>query len=396
MLERVNVAPADPIFGLTEAYKADTRRDKINLGAGIYKDESGQTPILKTVKKAEQILLDNECSKAYLPIAGRADYALETQKLIFGEVHRVIQENRAATVQAPGGTGALRILAEFAFKHVGIRTIWVSNPTWANHANIFRAAGLEVKEYRYYDANQHGLDFDGMLEDLSAISSNDMVLLHGCCHNPTGIDPTLPQWQSIKEIAVTKGWLPFFDFAYQGFGVRIEDDAQGLRLFAQEPLDLFVASSYSKNFGLYNERVGAATVIATTESVSLAAYSQLLTGIRANFSNPPSHGASIVATILEDPQLKQEWIVELDEMRNRIQMMRKAFVNQLKNYDSKQDFSFIEAQNGMFSFSGLNKEQIERLKSEFGIYIVGSGRISVAGMTQNNMDYLCKAIGAVL
>lgn len=396
MFERVNAAPADPIFGLTEAFKEDPRDHKINLGAGIYKDENGQTPILETVKKAEQKLVDTETTKAYLGIDGRADYALEVQKLLFKSENDIIAKQRAVTAQTPGGTGGLRVLAEFAFKHVGIRTVWISDPTWANHANVFRAAGLEVKTYRYYDSLTHSMDFEGMCEELDSIPSDDMVLLHGCCHNPTGIDPTIEQWQKINQISLAKGWLPFFDFAYQGFGKGIDEDAAGLRLFADTHDELLIASSFSKNFGLYNERVGAATIVASTATNAQASFSQMKAGIRANYSTPPAHGAAVVATILEDPQLAAKWCEEVSEMRARIQHMRDLFVAKLKEYGATENFDFISHQNGMFSFSGLNKTQIEKLKQDHAIYIVGSGRICVACMTLKNIDQLCKAIVAVL
>ncbi|MFM2483978.1 amino acid aminotransferase [Celerinatantimonas yamalensis] len=396
MFERVKAAPTDPILGLTEAFKDDPRTDKINLGVGIYKDENGQTPILRTVKQAEQRLLDHEQSKSYLRIEGLASYAHEVQKLLFGADDAIVTGHRAATAQTPGGTGALRTIAEFAFRHIGIRTIWVSDPTWANHISVFRAAGLEVKTYRYYDAQTRRLDFPGMLESLSQVSEGDMVLLHGCCHNPTGIDPTTAQWQTLNELALKQNWLPFFDFAYQGFGHGIDEDAVGLRIFAQSHQEMLIASSFSKNFGLYNERVGAATIVAHDHNVATVAFSQVKAVIRANYSNPPSHGAAIVTTILEDSQLAAQWHVEVAQMRERIQTMRALFVKKLQENGATTDFSFIEGQNGMFSFSGLNKTQVERLRDEFGVYIVGSGRINVAGMTEHNIDALCKAIVHVL
>lgn len=396
MFEHVDAAPADPILGLTEAFRADPRPNKINLGVGVYKDENGQTPILKTVKKAEELLLESEQTKSYLGIAGIADYGRVVQPLLFGKDSAIIKDKRAATAQTPGGTGALRILAEFAFRHVGVCTIWVSDPTWANHSKVFKAAGLEVKTYRYYDATTHGLDFDGMLASLEQIPADDMVLLHGCCHNPTGIDPTLEQWGKLCEVSLKKGWLPLFDFAYQGFGHGFDEDAVGLRLFAAQHQEMLIASSFSKNFGLYNERVGAATILASDEKIAQAAFSQMKTDIRVNYSNPPAHGAATVATILRDPQLASQWQEEVAQMRERIHQMRGLFVTELKNHGADADFSFIEQQNGMFSFSGLNPKQVKRLREEFGVFIVGSGRINVAGMTRANMDALCQAIVKVL
>jgi aromatic-amino-acid transaminase len=396
MFEVVKTAAADPILGLTEAFKKDPRNNKINLGVGIYKTDQGETPVLNCVKKAEQILLQNEKTKSYLNIEGLAAYAGVVQELLFGRDSEIIANNRAATAQAPGGTGSLRIAADFLVKQLGVKRIWVSNPTWANHGNIFKAAGLEVVEYAYYDAEHQALDFDGMLQSLGQTEASDAVLFHGCCHNPTGIDPTFEQWQKISELANKQQVIGLFDFAYQGFGVGIEEDAQGLRAFAEANNELIVANSFSKNFGLYNERVGAVTLVAKSEEVAQSAFSQVKSIIRANYSNPPSHGAAVVATILADNELTALWHDEVAQMRQRIAQMRTVFVEKLTHYGAQGDFSFITRQCGMFSFSGLSKAQVETLKVEHGVYIVGSGRISVAGMTSNNIDDLCQAICKVL
>lgn len=396
MFEVVKTAAADPILGLTEAFKKDPRSNKINLGVGIYKTDQGDTPVLDCVKKAEQILLQNEKTKSYLNIEGLAAYASVVQQLLFGRNSDIIADNRAATAQAPGGTGSLRIAADFMVKQLGVKRIWVSNPTWANHGNIFKAAGLEIVEYAYYDAENQALDFDGMLQSLGQTKAGDAVLFHGCCHNPTGVDPTIEQWQKISELANKQQVIGLFDFAYQGFGVGIEEDAQGLRAFAKANNELIVANSFSKNFGLYNERVGAVTLVAKSEEVAKSAFSQVKSIIRANYSNPPSHGAAVVATILANEELTQLWHDEVAQMRERIAQMRTLFVEKLTHYGAQGDFSFITRQCGMFSFSGLNKEQVETLKVEHGVYIVGSGRISVAGMTSNNIDDLCQAICKVL
>ena len=396
IFSQVLLAPADPILGLTDTFKADPRQDKVNLGVGIYKDEAGQTPVLTSVKKAEAILLEQEKTKNYLGIEGVQAYNHVVQTLLFGEGSALITSGRAATAQAPGGTGALRIAAEFLLRNTDSHTIWVSNPTWANHQNIFETAGLAVKEYGYYKAEAHDIDFDTMMTDLSHAKAGDVVLLHGCCHNPTGIDLTLAQWELVAQLCADKKLVPLFDFAYQGFGAGIEEDAAGLRLVASKVPELLVANSFSKNFGLYNERIGAVTVVAEDADAAVRAFSQVKRTIRANYSNPPAHGALIVSTILNDAALKAMWVQEVKEMRERIAEMRTLFVDSLKAEGVTQDFSFISRQNGMFSFSGLNKTQVARLKDEFGVYIVGSGRISVAGMTKTNMPVICKAIAQVL
>lgn len=393
---QVSQAPADPILGLTDAFKADERPHKVNLGVGIYKNEAGQTPVLNSVKKAEAILLETEQTKNYLGIEGVLTYNQVVQGLLFGQDSNIIANKRAATAQAPGGTGALRVAAEFLLSNTTSRTIWVSNPTWANHQNIFETAGLTVKQYGYYVAETHDMDFDAMVEDLSNAAAGDVVLLHGCCHNPTGIDLNLEQWKVIGQLCLEKSLLPLFDFAYQGFGVGIEEDAQGLRAVAAIVPELLVANSFSKNFGLYNERIGAVTLVAEDAETALRSFSQIKKTIRANYSNPPAHGGLIVSTIVSNAELRAEWELELAEMRQRIAQMRTLFVDSLKAEGVQQDFSFISRQNGMFSFSGLNKDQVARLRDEFAIYIVGSGRISVAGLTQENMPVVCKAIAQVL
>ncbi|MCF1427639.1 MAG: aspartate/tyrosine/aromatic aminotransferase [Shewanella sp.] len=396
IFSQITMAPADPILGLTEAFKADPRNDKVNLGVGIYKNEASDTPVLCSVKQAEARLLENEKTKNYLGIDGVQAYNQAVLELLFGKGSDLITSHRAQAAQAPGGTGALRIASEFVMSNTPSRTIWISNPTWANHRNVFETAGLKIKEYTYYRAEDHGMDFDAMMADLATAERGDLVLLHGCCHNPTGIDPTAGQWQKIGELCRDNGLVPLFDFAYQGFGAGIEEDAQGLRMVAAMVPEMLIASSFSKNFGLYNERTGAMTVVAANSDTKDKAFSQIKRTIRANYSNPPAHGALIVSTILGDSNLRKEWETELTEMRERIAQMRTLFVESLANAGVTQDFSFISRQKGMFSFSGLNKDQVSRLKDEFGVYIVGSGRISVAGMTKTNMPVICKAIAAVL
>ncbi|KAE8178626.1 amino acid aminotransferase [Photobacterium carnosum] len=396
MFEKITAAPADPILGLTDEFKADPRTHKINLGVGIYKNEAGNTPVLATVKKAEAILLAQETTKSYLGIPGTPEYGLAVQQLLFGADSTLIAEKRIQTAQAPGGTGALRVAAEFIKRQLGDVTVWISNPTWANHHGVFGAAGLETKTYGYYNAQVKDIDFDATIADLNQANAGDVVLFHGCCHNPTGIDPTNQQWQTLAKLCLEKDLLPMFDFAYQGFAQGVEEDAQGLRIFADQMPELLVASSFSKNFGLYNERVGAFTLVAKNTEQATISFSQVKSIARVIYSNPPAHGAAIVTQILNDTVLRAEWEQEVTEMRDRIQEMRVLFVATLKQCGVNTDFSFIERQNGMFSFSGLNQDQVKRLKDEFAIYIVGSGRISVAGMTKSNMLPLCKGIAAVL
>ena len=396
MFEKITAAPADPILGLTDIFRADARPNKINLGIGVYKDETGKTPVLTSVKKAEQYLLENETTKNYLGIEGIPAFASCTQELLFGKESPIVADRRARTAQTPGGTGSLRVAADFIANQTSAKRIWISNPSWPNHKNVFSAVGLEVLEYAYYDAANHALDFDGLLNSLKQAQAGDVVLFHGCCHNPTGIDPTAEQWAQLAELSVANGWLPLFDFAYQGFANGLEEDAQGLRIFAAKHKELIVASSYSKNFGLYNERVGACTIVAADAETADRAFSQVKAAIRANYSNPPSHGAAVVATILGNDALRAMWEQELTDMRQRIHRMRQLFVNTLQEKGAQQDFSFIIQQNGMFSFSGLTKEQVLRLREEFGVYAVNSGRVNVAGMTPDNMAPLCEAIVAVL
>jgi aspartate aminotransferase len=391
MFENLNAAPADPILGLADLYNKDERINKINLSVGVYKDETTLTPILDSVKKAEHILLDKEATKSYLPIDGVPEFNIATQSLLFGS-----ESERSRTAQTPGGTGALRIMADFLVHRTKIKRIWLSNPSWPNHLSIFQTAGLEAREYNYYNPQTHSLDFDAMMNSLNLVTKGDAVLFHGCCHNPTGIDPTPEQWQTISGLALKNGWLPLFDLAYQGFGQGIEEDVYGLRLFANMHPELLIASSYSKNFGLYNERVGAFTLIAKSTEIADRAFSQVKTIIRANYSNPPAHGAKIVSYILNNKELKEEWINELTNMRQRIHRMRQLFVKTLQDKGANQDFSFIVKQNGMFSFSGLNERQVLKLRNDYGIYIINSGRINVAGMTLDNMSRLCESIVNVL
>ncbi|MBU2862920.1 aspartate/tyrosine/aromatic aminotransferase [Reinekea forsetii] len=396
MFERVVAAPADPILGLNDSFNKDDRATKVNLGVGVFKDENGNTPILATVKEAERRLVEQETSKSYLAIGGDLEYGKQVQALLFGNDHTIVTNQLARTAQTPGGTGALRIAADFMASQLNVDKIWISNPTWANHNSVFKSAGLQTAAYSYYDPQTHGLDFDGMKADLNRAEAGDAVLLHGCCHNPTGIDPTLEQWKELATIAKDLGLIVLFDFAYQGFAQGIEEDAAGLRAFTEVVPELLVASSFSKNFGLYNERVGAFTLVGSNGEVADNAFSQVKTIIRSNYSNPPAHGAKVVATVLGDASLKAQWIEEVAYMRQHIHQLRGKFVTALAKLGVAQDFSFIEQQNGMFSFSGLTPEQVETLKTDYGIYIVSSGRINVAGLSDKNIEYVCESIAKVL
>ena len=389
-------APADPILGLTEAFKQDTHPDKINLGVGVYQDATGKTPVLESVKRAETHLLETENSKSYLSIPGVPELAKHSQELLFGAGHSIIDAERAKTAQTPGGTGALRVAADFLKRATDNRTVWLSNPSWANHRTIFEAAGFEVRDYRYYDAATQGLDEAGFMADLDTMGAGDTVILHGCCHNPSGIDLTPNAWTAVAEAAKAKGLICLVDFAYQGFGEGLEADRSGLHVLLDAGLSVLIASSYSKNFGLYNERIGAITVVEADAESTLDAFSHIQAAIRAIYSSPPAHGGKIVSTILGNAELKALWINELAEMRARIKTMRQAFVSGMADRNTGVDFEFINHQQGMFSFSGLTKEQVEKLRADNHIYIVGSGRINVAGITPANIDPLCDAIAKVL
>jgi len=389
-------AQEDAILGLTEAFAQDPNPRKINLSVGVYKDATGQTSILPTVKKAEARILAVEKTKNYLGMQGLPEYARAVQDLVFGPRHPVVVSRRAATVQTPGGTAALRVAADFLRKLDSTTKVWLSEPTWPNHAGIFEAAGLRVGYYRYFDAINNTLDFDSMMADLAEIPPTNVVVLHGCCHNPTGVDPTPEQWRHIADVVSRRRLLPFVDFAYQGMADGLREDAFGVVALANTGCDLLVASSFSKNFCLYNERVGALTAVCHAQDAAQAVLSQIKLCVRTNYSNPPAHGAEIVTTILDDKQLRNLWEDEVREIRDRINGMRRLFVNTLRDVGVERDFSFMARQRGMFSFSGLTSEQVKRLREEYSIYIVGNGRINVAGMTKDNVRPICEAIAAVL
>ena len=392
MFEKLEMAPADLILGLTEAFNKDPNPNKINLGVGVYKDEAGNTPIMNCVRKAEKILVETEKTKTYLPIPGAPAYSKAVQELVFGKGSKIF----AATAHTPGGTGALRVAGDFLKKFKPYAKVWVSDPTWPNHNGVFGAAGLPVGKYHYYDSQNRSLNFAGMLASMKAMSPGDIFLLHACCHNPSGIDLTAEQWKQIAAAVRENELFPLVDFAYQGLGRGLEEDAEGVRILAAAIAEIIVCSSFSKNFGLYNERVGAITIKGATQETVDKAFSHVKIVIRQIYSNPPSHGGAIVATIMNSPELRKEWEGEVAEIRQRIKQMRELFVTTLKAKGIKQDFSFLTHQYGMFSFSGFNDERVRTLREKYGIYIVGGGRINVAGMTKANMDTLCTAIAEVL
>lgn len=392
MWQNIPAAPADSILGLTDAFRKDPNPDKVNLGVGVYKDEAGKTPILECVKIAEKLLLEQESTKSYLPISGDPRFAVRVQELLFGESSEVISSGRAATAHAPGGTGALRVGGDLLKKFRPDAKVWISRPTWANHKGVFTTAGFPLGEYAYYDATTKGLDFAGMVADLHKVPAGDIVLLHACCHNPSGVDLNAEQWQQVAAIGREKRWTAFLDFAYQGFGEGLEADRAGIEAFAAIGVDFFVASSYSKNFGLYNERTGAITVVSPTADEAAVAMSHLKSTIRVIYSNPPAHGGLVVATILSDAGLRAHWLEELAAMRDRIKAMRTALVEGLAERKVPGDFSFIAGQRGMFSFSGLSDEVVQWLRSEKSIYVVAGGRINLAGLTRANIAYVCDAI----
>ena len=392
----LDMAPADPILGLNEAFRADPNPDKINLGVGVYMDDNGNTPIMRAVKKAEEKLLSTESTKSYLGIPGIASLPALTQPLLLGDDHPLIGSGRVVTAQCPGGTGALRVAGDFLAKVNRDASVWLSNPTWANHGAIFKAAGFETRDYAYYDAASQSLDRDAFLTNLKNIPAGDIVVLHGCCHNPSGVDPDADTWAEIGRIAKQQGWLPLVDFAYQGFGDGLAEDRAGLVQLLASDVAAFVCSSYSKNFGLYNERIGAVTFIGETADEAAAAFSHIKVAIRSNYSNPPAHGGSIVAEILSTPELRADWEDELAGMRQRIFAMREGLADGLAARGVDRDFSFIKQQKGMFSFAGITPEQVDILREKHHVYAVRSGRINVAGITSRELDTLCDALADVI
>ncbi len=393
MFEHLPLLPADPILGLSAAYQQDTNPRKVDLGVGVYKTEQGHTPVLRAITEAQQRLHGQEQTKAYLPPAGPAGFNQLMQDLIFGAEHSVQRDQRVHTVLSPGGCGALRLGAELIQMARPRTTIWVSNPTWANHVPLLGSAGLQLKEYPYYDAVNRRLDVDGMMTTLAQVPAGDVVLLHGCCHNPCGADLNHEQWQQVATLALQQGFTVFIDMAYQGFGDSVADDAYGVRLLAEQLPELLVATSCSKNFGLYRERTGAISFVGSTPAEADAVKTQLLKVARGIYSMPPAHGALLVETVLGDAQLHQQWLSEVGEMRERIHGLRKSLADALA---PTADFSFIQRQRGMFSFLGLNQAQVQRLRDEYSVYMADSSRISIAGINNSNLHYLAESIVKVL
>lgn len=396
MFESIEKRPPDPILGLSAAYNRDPNPDKIDLGVGVYKDEEGKTPVMAAVKEAEQRLWEQEDSKSYIAQAGPGDFLVQTANLLLGPDHSVLQDQRSCTVLAPGGSGALRLAAEFVTNNRPDTTIWVCDPTWANHVPLLGKAGLRLKEFPYYDYESHQIRFDEMMETLKSAGEGDLVLLHGCCHNPCGADLNRDQWQEVSAAAQIQGFTPFIDLAYQGLGDGLAEDVYGLRLLAEELPELLIASSFSKNFGLYRERVGAVTLVASSVPAVEASASQIVATARELYSVPPTHGASLVGIILEDPALRDNWNLELTNMRDRINGLRNLLSEKLEQAGVDRDFSFIRDEKGMFSFLGLTVEQVQKLVIDHSIYLVNSSRINVAGINQRNIDTLVKAIRSVL
>jgi aromatic-amino-acid transaminase len=392
----VEMAPRDPILGLNEQFNADPNPAKVNLGVGVYYDDDGKLPLLKCVAQAEKQMVEAPKARGYLPIDGIAAYDKAVQGLVFGADSEAVKTGRIATAQAVGGTGGLKVGADFLKRVNPNAHVMISDPSWENHRALFESAGFAVDNYPYYDAAKRGVDFDGMLGALNAAPTGTVVVLHACCHNPTGYDITLDQWKQVIASVKSRGLVPFLDMAYQGFGEGIAEDGAVIELFMAAGIDFFVSTSFSKSFSLYGERVGALSVVCDSKDEADRVLSQLKRVIRTNYSNPPTHGAQVVATVLTTPALRALWEDELAGMRVRIKQMRQALQDKLLAAGVKQDMSFITKQKGMFSYSGLNKAQMQRLRSEFGIYGVDSGRICVAALNSKNIDAVVSAIAKVV
>ncbi len=395
-LASVKMAPRDPILGLTELFNADTNEAKVNLGVGVYYDDTGKVPLLECVRQAEQQLAAAAKPRAYLPIDGLPDYDKEVRQLVFGIDSAAIRSNRIVTIQTVGGTGALKVGADFLRRICPQAQVWVSDPTWENHRGLFENAGFTVNAYPYYDAATHGVDFQRMSSFLAGLPAGSIVLLHACCHNPTGVDLSFEQWTQIISIVKQRNLIPFIDIAYQGFGDSIDDDARAVRAFADAMSPVFVANSFSKSFSLYGERAGGLSIVTQDADESARILSQLKRLVRTNYSNPPTHGGQIVATVLGDAELRSLWKTELGSMRERIRSTRELLVERIADRVPEADFSFVTTQRGMFSYSGLTKDQVRRLREKFSVYAIESGRICVAALNSRNIDYVANAIASVI
>lgn len=396
MFDTLPLLPTDPILGLSIAYQQDTNPAKVDLGVGVYKNDAGQTPIMAAVSAAEALRLQQENSKAYTNPAGYPGANTAVTQLIYGADHPAVASGRVRTIQTPGGCGALRVAAELIQRAKPGAAIWVSTPTWANHIPLLSSAGLQLREYPYYNYATHSIDFDAMRACLRQVPAGDLVLLHACCHNPSGADLSRAQWGEITDLALERGFIPFIDMAYQGFGEGLDEDCYGLRLLASSVPEIVVANSFSKNFGLYRERAGALSLVFADKTQADAGMSQLLSVTRGLYSMPPAHGSAIVDIILHSSELSAQWRSELSEMRERISGLRVQLVAALSAQQSTRDFGFIAREHGMFSFLGLTKEQVQLLRREFGIYMTDNSRISVAGLSAAKMDYVSRAIVSVL
>jgi aromatic-amino-acid transaminase len=396
VLAGVEMAPRDPILGVTEAFNADPNPKKVNLGVGVYYDDNGKIPLLECVKRAERQLLESAPPRGYLPIDGLPEYDRAVQQLVLGADHPVVREKRVVTVQALGGTGGLKVGADFLRRIDPAAQVWISDPSWENHRALFENAGFTVQSYPYYDAPTHGVRFDAMLGALERLPAGTVVVLHACCHNPTGVDLSPDQWGRVIEAVRARALVPFLDIAYQGFADGLEPDAEAVRRFAQAGMPLFISNSFSKSFSLYGERVGALSVVAGSSDEAARVLSQLKRLVRTNYSNPPTHGGKVVATVLNDVALRTLWEQELAQMRDRIRTMRKRLVEGIHARVPGADFRFVERQRGMFSYSGLSKQAVQRLREEFSVYAIDSGRICVAALNSRNIDYVSDAIAKVL
>ncbi|MFM1939999.1 MAG: amino acid aminotransferase [Burkholderiaceae bacterium] len=396
LFANVSLAPRDPILGLTEAFVADTRPNKVNLGVGVYLNNEGKVPLLDAVRQAERERLELAPPRGYLPIEGFADYNKAVLNLLFANNKDLIEAGRCASFEALGGTGGLKIGADFIKRMNPEATVWISDPSWENHRALFEAAGFPVKAYSYYNAPSHGVRFEALLADIQAMKAGDVIVLHACCHNPTGVDLTAPQWREVIAAVGQQQLIPFLDMAYQGFAEGIAEDAIALNLLASSGQSFFVSSSFSKSFSLYGERIGALSVVTQDKDETARVVSQVKRVIRTNYSSPPTHGAAVVAAVLSTPALREIWERELGQMRERIREMRRGFVDGLKALGVQRDFSFVIQQRGMFSYSGLSSAQVDRLREEFGIYAVSSGRICLAALNTRNLGSVCEAVAKVL